>query len=117
MRAGTEIYFRDFADKDADVLAPGCHYSFSDAACTLNGSFVNGDVCLNETSIMEYTLTLPCHDGCAERRECDEECGKLGLGSGKCIEVPHFCGPNQNSARCVCDKKPPPPEPLPTNPT
>lgn len=114
---GTPIYFRDFVDKGDDIFGPGCHFSFSDAACTQNGTFVNGDSCASATVLVEYTLTLPCHAGCAEPRECDLECLFRGLGTGKCVRVPHFCGPNQNSARCVCEREPPPPEPVPSHPT
>src|SRR5689334_17037843 len=101
MQGGVPIYFRDFADQGDQPFAPGCHFSFSDAACTQKGAFVNGDSCASPTVLVEYTVTLPCHDGCAEPRECDLECLFRGLGTGKCVRVPHFCGPNQHSARCV----------------
>ena len=113
-RAGNAVSNKDTFDPGDWVFLGGCHYQYSDAACTQNPVFLDGDMCLDNVVIGEWTTT-PCHDVCFDTRDCDVECRRLGLGAGTCVRLPDYCGPGRSSAYCKCQNgQPPPPMPNPT---
>lgn len=117
-RNGQQVWNQDVADVGDDVFVGGCHFQFTDAACTQNAAFLLGDGCAADgKTIFEWTRT-PCHDVCSDSRDCDVECRRSNLGPGVCVRLPNHCGPNMGSAYCKCQLGQPPPPPGPgPNPT
>jgi hypothetical protein len=98
-------YFQDENDGGDNYEIPGCHYSYTDAACAANDpnrKFFAGDVCEDRFVILEW-LDRTCHEETDRTRyNCDEECKAMGKGGGFCVPVPDACGPGNHSARCEC---------------
>ena len=115
--AGAKVWNQDLGDPGDDVFIGGCHFQYTDAACTLNARFLDGDACGPNTTIFEWVKT-PCHEVCSDVRDCDVECRRHNLGAGVCVRLPNHCGPGLNSAYCKCELGQPPPPPAPgPNPT
>lgn len=103
-RAGVcaTTYYIDDTDNADDPFSAGCHWQFTDAACTLNKAFYKGDYCTDGTHLEEYT-NPQCHtDPDRKSYDCDAECKKLGKIAGECVVVENACGDGNNSARCRC---------------
>jgi hypothetical protein len=115
-QAGGNVFSNEDTGDPGDwVFIAGCHYHFTDAACTQNRTFLDGDRCFSAVLIAEWSKS-PCHDVCNVIRDCDVECRRLRLGGGTCVTIPDHCGRDQSSAYCRCTngQPPPPPGPGPT---
>jgi hypothetical protein len=101
-----KLYFDDRNDVGADIWTPGCHYEYTNPACSKKQTFFLGDVCGNKNpnEIIEWTVST-CHGQLGDRKifDCDKECKRNDLGGGTCVELPDVCNGNP-SAACKCDK-------------
>ena len=99
-----QVYWIDDTDAGDDVWTPGCHWQFSDAACTQDRSFYKGDYCEEErTDILQEYTKRPCHsDPDRKRYDCDLECRRKYGVPGECVTVQNACGEGNPSAKCVC---------------
>jgi hypothetical protein len=96
------LYFHDEEDGGDDPLVAGCHVSFTDPVCTMDGTNASGDRCMNSDNLKEWTRT-DCHIGPdLKDYSCDSYCRSLGHASGECKQTPKdFCAPH-GSAYCKC---------------
>jgi hypothetical protein len=99
-----QAYWQDDTDNGDDIWTPGCHWQFTDKACSLNKTFYKGDYCTDETHLEEYT-DQKCHtDPDRKSYDCDQECKKIGKIGGKCVTVKDACQKGNDSAKCKCDE-------------
>ncbi len=98
-------YYKDDTDNGNDAFNAGCHWSYSDAACSQNKTFSAGDQCFpNGMDLREWT-DQNCHPFMpldVQIHYCDAECINAGFQNGSCVTVPNHCGPGNDSAKCVC---------------
>jgi len=103
------FWIDDNTDGGDDMWTAGCHYSYSNNACSLNQRFHRGDLCVdsNPKLLIEWT-NAACHapQGDVNFYDCDKECKKKGLGGGSCSIVKNACGNNRDSAKCECIANP-----------
>jgi hypothetical protein len=100
-------YFRDEGDGGDDPLAGGCHYKFTDPACTLNKRLAYQDECLDRVTLLEWTDTT-CHSALpldTKTYDCDAECIVRGFRLGRCSYRNTGCplsGGGLPPAQCIC---------------
>ncbi len=125
LKASDEPWFQDEVDGGDKPLVAGCHYEYSDPACSMNKSFLEGDKCLTKKILREWTGWDPagpfggpqaCHQhfqdsdpllGLDTRNyDCDAYCKKTNNNqnaTGKCVVVQNVCDNNTKpSAQCEC---------------
>jgi hypothetical protein len=105
VRKDGAIYFIDGTDAGDDPFTAGCHWKFTDPACTQNRQFHSGDFCSGEKNLNLYEWTSQvCHppQGDMKFYDCDAECKRLRKAPGHCESVAKACGADA-SARCVCE--------------
>lgn len=96
------VYFQDDTDAGDDPFTAGCHWSYSDPACTDDKSFLSADGCYNKRDLWEWTLQK-CHGptGDVKRYDCERLCRAEGHATGICEPVAEVCD-GRPSARCRC---------------
>ena len=103
------LYYQDEVDQGDDVFNPGCHFSYSDPACTQNRMFHSGDLCRDHVTLLEW-VDNGCHDDMdLFTTNCNLVCqtARPRFDRGVCINVVNICGPGLLSARCFCYNLPP----------
>ena len=103
----TTYYFQDDTDTSHDIFNPGCHWAYTDSACTQNRQLFKPDTCEGRAKPQIYMIEWElqqCHPqtGDADWINCDKECKLRGAGMGICVMVPDVCA-GHASAKCVCD--------------
>lgn len=95
-------YYQDTTDGGDNYMVPGCHWAFTDAACTQHQQFYAGDACLDLVHLAEWH-DRTCHQNMdVAKYNCDDECKQMGHGAGRCVPVKNACGPGNDSAKCLC---------------
>jgi hypothetical protein len=95
------LYFIDEEDGGDAPFAPGCHYSFSDAACSEDKTFFQGDVCLGGPSYLMEWVRAECHQARDKKfYSCDYLCRSQFGTHGRCATA--LCPSGNSSAVCEC---------------
>src|SRR5437899_172801 len=94
-------FYMEKVDNGDDPLNPGCHYEYTDSACSQAGeSFYMGDFCADSTHLVEFTLTK-CHPPrCRKTHDCKKAFGT------NCVTDANFCGDGLDSAHCEVTEAP-----------
>jgi len=99
------VHWADDTDAGDDIWKGGCHWKYSDAACSNDKTFFRGDACKDRNKTLKEWYKQECHGPTNDKKfyKCKDECIKAGHAGGSCVTLPNHCGDGNNSAKCECN--------------
>lgn len=100
-------FYQDEGDAGDDPFVGGCHFGFTDTACTVGKTFVGQDECLDRVQLREWTDDT-CHPRLPFDQkiyDCNNECIARGHRVGRCSYRQTACPLSPGGvppAECVC---------------
>jgi hypothetical protein len=97
-----EVFWRDEEDGGDDPWRAGCHYKYTDAACTKDKEWYEGDACLDDVQLLEWRDQTCTTRLAPSLWDCRVECRKAHYSDGRCSMHEGVCARIGWSANCVC---------------